>query len=309
MYRQAALRATNQQLRAFEATARLLSVTRAAEELHIAQPTVSLQLRELAENVGMPLFEQQGRRLHLTQAGEELQETVREVFSLWTRFESRIAELKGVHRGTLRLAAVTTAEYLLPQLLGPFCEAYPGVEVQLAVENRATILQRLDKSVDDLTVMMLPPEDERLRTLPFMESPLVVIAAKGHRLEKGKRLTLASLSEERWLLRETGSGGRQMVEAHFAREGFSPRIAMALGSNEAIKHAVAGGLGITVLSRHALGRDPAAQGLVELKVQGFPLPGKFSFVMREGRRLSPAAEAFLQFVRSLPADNGTTTPR
>ena len=153
----AILRATTQQLRAFEATARLLSVTRAAEELGIAQPTVSLQLRELVGHVGMPLFEQQGRRLHLTEAGEELLESVREVFAVWSRFESRIAELKGVHRGTLRLAAVTTAEYLLPQLLGPFCEAYPGVEVQLAVENRATILQRLDKSLDDLTVMMLPP--------------------------------------------------------------------------------------------------------------------------------------------------------
>lgn len=143
----------------------------------------------------------------------------------------------------------------------------------------------------------MPPVDERLRTLPFMESPLVVIAAKGHRLEGRKRLTLASLQEERWLLRENGSGGRQMVEAHFAREGFSPRIAMALGSNEAIKHAVAGGLGITVLSRHALGRNPAAQGLIELPVQGFPLPGEFCFVMREGRRLSPVAEAFLHFVR------------
>jgi DNA-binding transcriptional LysR family regulator len=293
----AILKATSQQLRAFEATARLLSVTRAAEELGLAQPTVSLQLRELAGHVGVPLFEQQGRRLHLTEAGEELQESVREVLSVWRRFDSRIAELKGVHRGTLRLAAVTTAEYLLPQLLGPFCEAYPGVEVQLAVENRATIIQRLDKSVDDLTVMMLPPVDERLRTLPFMESPLVVIAAKGHRLEGRKRLTLASLQEERWLLRENGSGGRQMVEAHFAREGFSPRIAMALGSNEAIKHAVAGGLGITVLSRHALGRNPAAQGLIELPVQGFPLPGEFCFVMREGRRLSPVAEAFLHFVR------------
>ena len=296
MNSQAILRTTHQQLRAFEAAARLLSVTRAAEELHLSQPTVSIQLRDLAESVGMPLFEQRGRRLHLTQAGEELVETAREVFAAWNRFESRIAELKGVRRGTLRLAAVTTAEYLLPQLLGPFCEAYPGVEVQLAVENRATILQRLEKNLDDLTVMMLPPDDPHLRTLPFMESPLVVIAAQGHRLE-GKKLTLAGLKEERWLLRETGSGGRQIVEAHFAREAFSPRIAMALGSNEAIKHAVAGGLGIAVLSRHALGRDPATQGLVELNVKGFPLPGEFCFVMREGRRLSPAAEAFLEFAR------------
>lgn len=296
MYRQSLLRATHQQLRTFEATARLLSMTRAAEELHISQPTVSLQLRELADNIGLPLFEQQGRRLRLTGAGEELLETVREVFASWARFESRIAELKGVHRGTLRLAAVTTAEYLLPRLLGPFCAAYPGVEVQLAVENRATIVGRLDKGLDDLTVMMIPPDDQRLRVLPFVENPLVVIAARGHRLE-GRAITLADLAEERWLLREQGSGGRQIVEAHFAREGFSPRIAMALGSNEAIKQAVAGGLGITALSRHALGPDPALVGLTELRVAGFPLPGRFSFVMREGRRLSPAAEAFLAFAR------------
>lgn len=294
MHRQAMIRATNQQLRAFEAASRLLSMTRAAEELHTSQPTVSIQLKELAESVGMPLFEQQGKRLRLTEAGRELQETVREVFASWGRFESRIAELQGVQRGTLRLAAVTTAEYLLPQLLGPFCDAFPGVELELAVENRRTILQRLEQDMDDLTVIMVPPEDTRLRVLPFVENPLVVIAATGHRLA-GKRCNLKQLQDERWLLREPGSGGRLIVEAHFKKEGFSPRVAMALGSNEAIKHAVAGGLGITILSRHAL--EGSEQGLVELKVAGFPLPGRFSFVMREGRRLSPVAEAFLQFAQ------------
>jgi DNA-binding transcriptional LysR family regulator len=293
MHRQALIRATNQQLLAFETTARLLSVTRAAAELNTSQPTVSIQLRELAESVGLPLFEQQGKRLALTEAGRELQDTVREIFASWNRFESHIAGLQGVKRGTLRLAAVTTAEYLLPQLLGPFCDAYPGIEVELAVENRRTILQRLDQDMDDLTVIMVPPEDSRLRIMPFVDNPLVVIAAAGHR-RAGKKCTLKQLQDERWLLREAGSGGRLIVEAHFAQEAFTPRVAMALGSNEAIKHAVAGGLGITVLSRHALA---GSAGLVELQVKGFPLAGQFSFVMREGRRLSPAADAFLQFAQ------------
>ncbi|MES2917097.1 MAG: LysR family transcriptional regulator [Pseudomonadota bacterium] len=293
MHRQALIRATHQQLLAFETTARLLSMTRAAEELNTSQPTVSIQLRELAEQVGLPLFEMQGRRLALTEAGRELQETVRDIFASWGRFEARISELQGVRRGTLRLAAVTTAEYLLPQLLGPFCDAYPGIEVELTVENRRTILERLAQDRDDLTVIMVPPEDARLRILPFVDNPLVVIAAAGHRLA-GKPSALKQLQEERWLLREAGSGGRLIVEAHFAKEGFEPRVAMALGSNEAIKHAVQGGLGLTVLSRHALA---GSTGLVELKVKGFPLAGQFSFVMREGRRLSPAADAFLDFAR------------
>lgn len=293
MHRQALIRATHQQLLVFETTARLLSMTRAAEELNTSQPTVSIQLRELAGQVGLPLFEMQGKRLALTEAGRELQETVRELFASWGRFEARIAELQGVTRGTLRLAAVTTAEYLLPQLLGPFCDAYPGIEVELTVENRRTILERLAQDRDDLTVIMVPPEDQRLRIVPFVDNPLVVIAAAGHRLA-GKPCSLKQLQAERWLLREAGSGGRLIVEAHFAREGFVPRVAMALGSNEAIKHAVQGGLGITVLSRHALA---GSEGLVELGVKGFPLAGQFSFVMREGRRLSPAAEAFLDFAR------------
>ncbi|MDF3029973.1 MAG: LysR family transcriptional regulator [Moraxellaceae bacterium] len=304
MHRQALIRATNQQLLAFETTARLLSVTRAAAELNTSQPTVSIQLRELAESVGLPLFEQQGKRLVLTEAGRELQETVREIFACWSRFESHIAELQGVKRGTLRLAAVTTAEYLLPQLLGPFCDAFPGIEVELAVENRRTILQRLEQDMDDLTVIMVPPEDRRLRIEPFVDNPLVVIAAAGHRLA-GKKCSLKQLQEERWLLREAGSGGRLIVEAHFSKESFTPRVAMALGSNEAIKHAVAGGLGITILSRHAL---EGSEGLVELDVRGFPLGGRFSFVMREGRRLSPAAQAFLQFAQQAVAMNYREKP-
>lgn len=295
MHKQALIRATNQQLLAFETTARLLSVTAAAGELNTSQPTVSIQLRELADSVGLPLFQQQGKKLALTEAGRELQETVREMFASWGRFESRVADLQGLRRGSLRLAAVTTAEYLLPQLLGPFCDAHPGIELELAVENRRSILERLERDLDDLTVIMVPPADSRLQVLPFMDSPLVVMAAAGHRLA-GKKCRLKQLQDERWLLREPGSGGRLLVEAHFAEENFTPRVAMALGSNEAIKQAVAGGLGVTVLSRHAL---QGSAGLVELQVAGFPLAGRFSFVMRQGRRLSPAAEAFLHHAQKM----------
>lgn len=298
MDRPSPLRATPQQLRAFEAAARLLSMTRAAEELHLSQPTVSIQLRELAEQVGLPLFEQHGKRIQLTAAGLELQDTVSEVFGLWARFESRMAELQGVRRGTLRLAAVTTAEYLLPQLLGPFCEVYPGIDVQLAVENRASILGRLDKGLDELTVMMKPPVDARLRTEPFRDTPLVVVAARNHRLA-GKRVSLTELAGERWLMRESGSGCRLLAEEHFTEQSFKPQVAMSLGSNEAIKHAVAGGLGVTVLSRHALGDDPARDNLCILEVGGFPLKGEFSFVMRDNRKLSPVARAFLEYVRGM----------
>ena len=200
---------------------------------------------------------------------------------------------KGLQTGRLRLAAVTTAEYLLPQLLGPFCDLHPAIDVELVVENRRTLLDRLEQDNDDLTVIMIPPDDARFRVLPFRDSPLVVIAAKGHRFA-GKRCRLSQLENDRWLLREPGSGGRLMVEAHFSEKEFTPRSTMSLGSNEAIKHAVAGGLGIAVLSRHALDDSP---DVIELQVAGFPLAGQFCFVSREGRRLSPAAEAFLHYAQ------------
>ncbi len=293
------LRTSPQQLRAFEATARLLSVTRAAHELHVSQPTVSVQLRELANAVGTPLFDMVGRRIQLTAAGQTLLETVSEVVGCWQRFESTLSDMQGLLRGRLKIAAVTTAEYFVPDLLGPFAAAHPGVDIDLAVENRDRVVERLEKHSDDLAVMMLPPAHLPLDALPFMANPLVVIAAKDHP-RAAKRTQLAQLQGERWLMRESGSGTRTVALQYFLAQGFEPRIAMSLGSNEALKHAVAAGLGIGVISRLAFAGSAAHAGLVELKVSGFPLQRQWQVAWRKDYPLSAAARTFVQYLQSKP---------
>ena len=294
------LRISAQQLRCFEATARLLSVTRAAQELHVTQPTVSVQLRELAQAIGEPLLELHGRRLRLTQAGEALQQTVTELRECWQRFDTRLGEMRGLTRGRLRIAAVTTAEYFVPDLLGPFAAAHPGVDIELTVENRDRVVERLARGADDLAVMMLPPADLPLHSEPFVDNPLVVIAAADHPLA-GRRLRLDALAQERWLMREPGSGTRTVAENHFAAAGFAPRVAMSLGSNEAIKHAVAAGLGIAVLSqlavRNELAGRPGAVRLTVLRVAGFPIRRHWSVVWRQDLPHTAAARRLVEDLR------------
>jgi DNA-binding transcriptional LysR family regulator len=295
-------RISHHQLRAFEAAARLLSVTGAARELHLTQPTVSVQLRELAAVVGEPLFETAGRRLRLTQAGELLQQAVAELGACWERFDARLAELHGLVRGKLRIGAVTTAEYFVPDLIGPFAAAHPGVEIELIVENRDRVVQRLARGEDELSVMMLPPEDPPLQRVAFLDNPLVVIAPPAHPLAALRRVPLARLAQERWLLREPGSGTRTVAQAHFERAGFVPRAVMSLGSNEAIKHAVAAGLGVAVISQLAVAdwlqarRPPVAL----LPVTGFPILRKWSVVWRRDQPLSAAARQFVGYLQRAP---------
>ena len=186
-------RITPQQLRAFAATARLQSVTQAAQELYVTQPTVSVQLSEIAKAIGEPLFETVGRGLRLTQNGEVLQQTVRELAACWQRFATRMAEVHGLVRGRLCIAAVTTAEYFVPDLVGPFARAHPGVDIELAVENRDRVVARLQQGMDDLPVMMFPPEGLPITALPFLDNPLVVIAAASHPLA-GERIALSKLT-------------------------------------------------------------------------------------------------------------------
>lgn len=296
-------RITPQQLRAFEATARLGSVTQAAQSLYVSQPTVSVQLKELSQSVGENLFESTGRHIRLTQAGEELYQTVRELASCWQRFESRIAQINGLISGRLRLAAVTTAEYFVPDLLGAFAQAHQGVEIELTIENRDRIVQRLVQGLDDLAVMMMPPHELKLERVVFQVNPLVIIATAQH-AKRDQPIQLADLSSERWLMRESGSGTRMAAEQHFAAQGFYPNIAMNLGSNEAIKHAVAAGLGVAVLSELAvhppLWSKNATQSsdvpLTILQVEGFPIMRHWSVVWRKDKPLSVAARYFLKYL-------------
>jgi DNA-binding transcriptional LysR family regulator len=302
-----------QQLRAFEAVARLGSVTGAAAELHVTQPTVSVQLRDLSAAVGEPLFEPAGRRLRLTQAGEALTQTVGEITSCWARFDARLAEIHGLLRGRLRIAAVTTAEYFVPDLVGPFAAAHPGVELELAVENRDRVIERLERAEDDLAVMMLPPPELPLERVPFLDNPLVVVAPAGHRLA-GQRMRLSQLAGERWLMREPGSGTRLVAEEHFAAKGFAPNVVMSLGSNEAIKHAVAAGLGVAVVSRFvvqppsAAATGPAPPGLAVLQVAGFPIRRRWSVVWRRDQSPTAAARRFVAHLQEPPASAVSSAP-
>lgn len=297
-------RATSQQLRVFAAVARLGSFARAAEALHLAPPTVSLQMKELAAQIGEPLLDAQGRRLVLTPAGDAVLDAAVRMADAWTELQERLAALRGLERGRITIAAVTTAEYFLPRLIGPFAARHPGIEFTLHVENRDRVVERLQGRSVDLAVMMLPPEDADLQVAPFLDNPLVVVSPDDSPLARRRRLTLASLAEEAWLVREPGSGTRQVAEAHFRAQRFAPRVRMELGSNEAIRRGVAAGLGLAVVSRHVLPARPADDGLAVLRVEGFPLARRWQMVHPASMRLPAAAIAFLEHLKLSLRDFG-----
>ncbi|NIR61997.1 MAG: LysR family transcriptional regulator [Gammaproteobacteria bacterium] len=288
---------TIRQLRVFESVARNLSYTGAAAELHLTQPAVSMQIKQLEENVGLPLFEQVGRRTHPTEAGRELHATCREIFGALERYAMTVSELKGLKRGTLRLGVITTAEYFAPRVLGPFCQAHPGIDVSLEVTNREGLLERLGNNVDDLYIFGQPPEGLEVEAIAFLENPLVVLAARDHPLAGRRRIPLSRLAEEPFLTREPGSGTRLATERLFTEHGLRPKVRMELGSNEAIKHAVAGGLGVSVLSRHTLALEGETNPITILDVEEFPIRRHWYVVYPRGKKPSVVARAFLEYLQ------------
>lgn len=287
--------ATFRQLEVFAAIARLKSFTRAAEELFLTQPTVSMQIKKLTEIVGLPLFEHIGKRVHLTPAGEELDAACRELFERVARLEMQLADMKGLKRGHLRLSVVTTAKYFAPRLLGPFYQKYPGIEVSLEVTNREHMLERLTDNLDDLYIIGQPPQNMDIIAQPFLANPLVVVAPADHPLAGAKRVPLARLAQEPFLTREPGSGTRKAVERLFAEQGLSLNVRMELGSNEAIKQGILGGLGISVISRHTVALH-AAGALTILDVQHFPIERHWYVAYPRGKQLSVVARAFLEYL-------------
>jgi DNA-binding transcriptional LysR family regulator len=283
---------TFRQLETFATVARLGSFSRAAEALHLTQPAVSIQIRQITESVGLPLFEQSGREIRLTAAGQELLRTARELDDSWNRFESAVDALKGLKKGRLRVALVTTAKYFLPRMLGAFCQRYPDIEIELEVANRARIIERLRANEDDLYIMSFPPEELDVVATPFLDNPLVVVAPAAYPLPAGP-LSLADLAPHPFLLRETGSGTRKAVDRHLAANGLTLKVKLALGSNEAIRDLVASGMGLAILSRHVLGEHPEQEGLRILEVAGFPLQQPWSVVHLRQKILSLPAHAFM----------------
>jgi DNA-binding transcriptional LysR family regulator len=294
---QLARRASLRQLQVFESIARLGSFTRAAEELFLTQPTVSMQIKKLEQAVGLPLFEQVGKKVYLTAAGEALRETAREVLESLAHLEMEVADLQGLKTGQLRLAVVTTAKYFAPRVLGEFSQRYPGIDVALKVTNRERLLERMAGNVDDLYIMGRPPQSTDYAFEPYLANPLVVVAPRSHPLAGRKRISVERISREPFIIREAGSGTRMAMEHLFAEHGLPLNVRMELGSNEAIKQAILGGLGISVLSRHTLNRNSDAGDLAVLDVQGFPIPWQWYVGHAKGKRLSPVARNFLEFLR------------
>lgn len=288
---------TFRQLELFEAIARLGSFTRAADELFVTQPTVSMQIKKLSDTVGMPLFEQVGKKIYLTDIGHELHRTCRGISEHLSNFEMIAADMKGLKTGKLRLAVVTTAKYFAPRLLGTFCQQYPGVEASLIVSNRERVLERLANNQDDLYILGQPPVDADVVAEAFLENMLVVIAPANHALARKKKIPLERLAQEPFLLREPGSGTRIATERLFGELGLKLKMRMELGSNEAIKQAVIGGLGISVLSRHTLESDTPTKQFVVLDVKGFPIKRHWYFVYPAGKQLSIIARTFADHLR------------
>jgi DNA-binding transcriptional LysR family regulator len=288
--------ATLHQLKVFEAAARHGSFTRAAEELFLTQPTVSMQIKQLTKSVGLPLFEQVGKRLYLTEAGRELFATCRQIFETIDQFQMKVADLKGLKQGQLRLAVITTAKYFIPRLLGPFCELYPGIDIALQVTNHEGILERMTSNLDDLYIMSQVPEHLDVNFQAFLENPLVVLAPMNHPLAHEKNIPIQRLAEEPFIMREPGSGTRRSIQQLLDEHQVTVKVKLELGSNEAIKQAIAGGLGISVLSRHTLMPEPAVSEVTILDVEHFPIKRDWYMVYPNGKQISIVARTYFEYL-------------
>jgi len=292
--------ATFRQLQVFETIVRLGSFTRAAEELFLTQPTVSMQIKKLTEVIGLPLFEHVGRTVEPTEAGLELYQCCRAMFEILSNLETKISDLKGMRRGRLRLGAITTAKYFAPEILGEFSVLYPGIDVALKVTNRDSIIERMRNNEDDLYIMGQAPSDEmEVESFAIAPNPLVVMAPRDHPLVVEKNIPIERIIEEPFILREPGSGIRDAVLRKFEAHKLRPHVRMELGSNEAIKHAIVGGLGLSVLSLHTLTLEGTDGPVAILDVKGFPILRKWYLVYPKGKELSLVSKAFVEFAMEM----------
>lgn len=288
---------TLRQLQILLAVARYGGYTRAAEALHLTQPTVSMQVKKLSNNIGLPLFEQRGKKLQLTIAGIKTLAASQDILNRLELLGGEITSLTGEMKGELRIAVVTTAKYFMPHLLGIFIQRYPEVQPRLFVTNREKVLQRLQENQDDLLIMGKVPEELDVAATPFLDNDLVVIAPPGHRLAKKRAIPLKQLLQERVLLRESGSGTRLAMDKLFSDQKLILTPYMELGSIEAIKQAVMAGLGISVMSRYNLRLELDSNKICILDIKGFPLRRHWYAVHASRQKLSLVSQTFLDFIR------------
>ena len=284
------------QLQVFESVARHLNHSRAAAELYLSQPAVSMQIKQAENIVGLPLFEQHGKRIFLTEAGRELLHYSRSILQLVNEMESVFGEMKGLERGHLNISVVSTANYFMPQLLAKFIQAHPKIQVSLSVANRDTVIKQLTENIADLSIMGQPPNGTDMRADAFMENPLVVIAAPSHPLAQSRHIQPIQLAQETFLLREQGSGTRGVVERFFTSHHLALPAHMEMDTNEAIKQSVQAGIGIGIISRHAIELELETRRLVVLDVDQFPIVRHWYIVHHINKRSSTAAQAFERFL-------------
>ncbi len=290
------MRLTLRQLEVFEAVARLGSYTRASESLHLSQPAVSMQIKQFEDNVGLPLFEQMGKKIHLTAAGREMHRYCLSINQLLAEAETIIEQLKGVQSGKLTISVATTASHFATRLLAAFAARYDGVTISLDITNRESLKNQLEQNEPDLVIMGQPPEGVEVESSVIMENPLVLIAAASHPLAHVKNIALKHFAAEHFVAREAGSGTRSAIQRFFDNHGVTFHTGIEMSSNEAIKQAVEAGLGLGIVSVHTLELELETGRLVILDVEDFPIKRHWHIVQRTGKRLSPVALAFKQFV-------------
>lgn len=295
-YNKTMLHLTIRQLRIFDAVARHLSHSRAAKELYLSQPAVSMQIKQLEHSVGLSLFDQVGKQMHLTEAGQEMLHYTRSIAQQLEEMDAMLSEMKGLEYGRLNISAVSTASYFIAQLLAKFIQQHPKIRVSLNVANRDAVIKLLADNSADLAIMGQPPEGTDMLSQPFMQNPLVVIAALNHPLTKVRNIKPKQLAEEIFLLREQGSGTRGVVERYFASHDLKLPTHMEMDTNEAIKQSVQAGMGLGIISMHCIELELEMKRLQILNVEHFPIMRHWHVVHRKNKRLSTAANAFNQFL-------------
>ncbi len=288
---------TIRQLKVFEAVAGQLSYTKAAAELHLTQPAVSMQIKQLEGAVGLPLFEVFGKKVYLTHAGNVFLVHARRLLEQLRLAAEEMDAIKGIDGGSIKVSIASTVNYFAARLVAKFCQIHDMVRFSLEVTNRKTLLERLEQNQPDIVLMGQPPSDLDVVAEPFMTNPLIVIASTSHPLLASKKpVSVKQLSAERIILREPGSGTRDAVERFFIDKEISPVSQTVMTSNEAIKQTVEAGLGVAIVSIHTVELELAVGRLAHLDVQGFPINRKWYVAHRSQKQLSATAQAFRDFV-------------
>jgi len=288
--------ATLRQLKVFEAVARLLSFSRAAEELHLTQPAVSTQVRKLEDHAGNTLFEQFGKKVYLTAAGTELLQLSRAIIQQFEAAENAMVQFKGISGGKLNVGVISAGDYFFPRLLVEFAGRHRGVTLNFTVHNREGLLTHIAENLTDLAIMVRPPTDLDTLNQPFAPHPYVIIAAPTHPLVGVKGVPLKRLIREPFVVRERASDTWHSMEEGFGAALAEINIAMEIRSTETIKQAVIAGMGVSFVSAHTISQELRAGSVRVLDVQGFPLMLNWYVVHRRGKRLPPVAQAFKDFL-------------